>query len=327
MVAQVSFFHIDLNLLRTLALLLQTRSVSATARRLGASQPTASRSLARLRELFDDPLLIRTNHGMELTRRGEDLIAPLQEWLTTTNALFAAQSFDPSSLERRFRIASTDFGVTAVLSPALARLHTLAPGIVIDVMAFSDAMFTKLTSGEIDLIVTGMDPDLSTTYSRRLFTEASACVTRAGHPLLAETGGARLSLDQFLAWPHISILVGEGGFDRINALLGDHAPRRKVIATLPYFQAAPSLLGTSDAIMTLPARAARRLARDADLAVLEAPPEIPTFDYWVLWHERSRRDPATLWIVDLLAASCASHGGVPNGVAPAPLIGAQPAGG
>ena len=134
------------------------------ARRIGISQPTASRALARLRELFGDPLLIRTNSGMELTRRAEELVEPLKEWLAHTDSLFAQQVFDPAKIERRFKLASTDFGLVSVIAPAMARLQSEAPGVGIDVVAFSDLMLAKLTSGEIDLIVSGLEPDPSSTY-------------------------------------------------------------------------------------------------------------------------------------------------------------------
>ncbi len=303
MVGKISLFHIDLNLLTTLSLLLQTRSVSATARRLGTSQPTASRSLARLREVFDDPLLIRTNKGMELTSRAQGLATPLEEWLANTSALFTTKELDPATIERRFRIATTDYGVTAVLSPALQRLNELAPGITLDIVTFSDAMFAKLTSGEIDLIISGLAPDHRATYSRKLFTETQLCMVRADHPL-ADIVDDRLSLDQYLDWPHISIQVGESPIDPINNWLGDHAPRRRILAKTPYFQAALTMLGTSDAIITLPSRGINKYVDRNQLRLLAPPDIFPIFDYWILWHERSRRDPATMWILDLIEMCC-----------------------
>ena len=51
--------HFDLNMLVILAQLLRTRSVTRTARHMGVSQPAISRSLAQLRELLGDPLLVR----------------------------------------------------------------------------------------------------------------------------------------------------------------------------------------------------------------------------------------------------------------------------
>ncbi|WP_275235234.1 LysR family transcriptional regulator, partial [Pantoea ananatis] len=57
----------DLNLLMTLNVLLQENSVSRTAQRLNLSQPSVSARLERLREWFNDPLLIPVSHGMRPT--------------------------------------------------------------------------------------------------------------------------------------------------------------------------------------------------------------------------------------------------------------------
>lgn len=301
---------IDLNLLPVLFVLLQTRSVTGAARKLGISQPAVSRSLAQLREAFQDPLMIRTNRGMELTHRGEELIAPIQDWLTTTTSLFTTKTFDPQTLDRKFRIASTDFGVLSVIAPALPAFRAQAPRAAMDIVPFSDTMIAKLSSGELDLIVTGMEPDLSATYGHHLFTAHCSCVTRAGHPALDGEAGP-MSIERFLQWPHISVMVGETSIDRVNLLLGEAAARRRIPVSLPYFHVAPHLLGTSDAILTLPDRLARTFEGDARFAVVPAPAEIASFDYWVLWHERSRRDPATMWVVDLLADACAASAGQP----------------
>lgn len=282
--------------------------MSATARRSGTSQPTISRALARLRELFGDPLLIRTNAGMDLTRRAEELLEPLQDWLAQTDSLLVHRAFEPASLQRCFRIASTDFGMVSVISSAIPRLHEEAPGVRLDVVAFTDSMFGKLGSGEIDLIVSGLDPDNSVIYSKRLFTMTTSCVMRADHPL-ARQAGDRLSFDQFLQWPHISILVGENGFDRVETLLGERASERKIIAATPYFQTAHTMLVNSDAIALLPEPAVHHLATASRLACRKAPEIIPPLDYWVLWHERSRRDPATMWLIDMLSDASAALDG------------------
>jgi DNA-binding transcriptional LysR family regulator len=305
MEASIRLSGIDLNLLLTLAMLLQTRSVSATARKLGASQPTASRALARLRELFDDPLLIRTNHGMELTRRAEELVDPLQSWLADTKSLFVEKEFTPAEIDRRFRIAATDFGVSTVLLPMLARLQKEAPGASFDIVAYSDTMFTRLASGELDLIVTGLEPDFSTLYGKHLFKDPHACIMRADHPALAAAVDGRLTLDEFMRWPHINLVVGESDFDRVGTFLGDRLDERRVIATMPYFNTAPLAVSDTDAIMTLARRTAEIWKDYPNLAVIEPPREFQPFEYWVLYPERSRRDPATLWLVDVMAESCA----------------------
>ncbi|WP_225890067.1 LysR family transcriptional regulator [Indioceanicola profundi] len=297
--------YFDLNILMILTVLLQTKSVTKTAKRLGLSQPTVSRALAQMRTRVGDPLLVRTSSGMELTRRAEDLRTPLQHWLANTSTLLEPAQFDPATLQRRFRVASTDFGVAAVVAPALPHILDQAPSATLDVVPFSDSMMQRLVSGDIDLIITGLEPDRQAAHVRFLFSERFSCLLRRDHPLLTGNGATSLPLDLFLKWPQISVVVGSDEFDRIDLLLGERARERRVIARLPYFQAAPSLLGRSDAIMTLPTRSAEMLAAFHGFVCLRAPAEIPGFDYHLLWHERSHRDPAIQWLADQLSAHCA----------------------
>lgn len=272
--------------------------MSRTAARLGLSQAAVSRSLAQLRLLFSDPLLVRSGGGLELTHRAAELVGPLEEWLAMTSAMSAPASFAASELDRTFRIASTDYGVLSVLSPAISRLHTIAPGCRIDVASFSPDMYRKLAIGELDLIVSGFEPDLSAVHSRHLFSETQSIVVRADHSLSSETDAP--SIDEYLAWPHIAISVGDPAFDHVQASLRDRADERRILTCLPYFYAAPDLIGQSDAILTLPMRAGQRFAAAYGFCCRPAPQDIPGFDYWALWHERSARDPAIAWLVDQL---------------------------
>lgn len=285
----------------TLTILLQTRSVSRAAQRLGLSQPTVSRALNQLRRILADPLLVRSGGGMTLTRRGVELVKPLEEWAAMTSTVLHPPVFAPSTVDRGFLVAATDYGVLSVLSPILPAISDAAPGCRIDVSAYSQDMFKKLASGEIDLIIYGFQPDASVTHARHLFRETQSLIVRSGHPLSSWTAGP-LPLDRYLAWPHVAISVGADEYDHAQACLGERSADRRVAVRVPYFYAAADLVSTSDAILTMPTRAATRFARLHGFACLPAPAEIAGFDYWVLWHERSARDPATLWLIDMLSA-------------------------
>ncbi|WP_342659352.1 LysR family transcriptional regulator (plasmid) [Sphingomonas sp. NY01] len=291
-------------MLAMLAVLLQTRSVTGTARRLGLSQPTVSRSLAQLRHILDDPLLVRTNTGMQRTPRAEELVGPVERWLASTRALLHPPRFDAATLDRRFCIASTDYGVLTVVAPALAAITDAAPGVTIEIVPFSADMMQKLASGEIDLIISGLAPDHAVVRSRLLFVDDYTCIMRVGHAL----SGAQtpLPLDAFLAWPHVGIVVSDLAVDGIEVRLGERRAERRVTARLPYFHAAPALIADSDVLMTLPTRAAMRFANSYGLATRPAPVEIGPLDYHLFWHERNARDPATMWLADTLAHHCAS---------------------
>lgn len=291
-------------MLLTLTILLQTQSVSRAARRLGLSQPTVSRALNQLREMLADPLLVRSGGKMTLTRRGVELAKPLEEWMAMTSTVLQPASFVPSALNRRFVVAASDYGVLSVISPILAVINESAPGCRIEVTAYSDDMFKKLAAGEIDLIIHGFKPDMSITHARHLFTETQSLIVREGHPIasaIAPDGAGSMSLDDYLAWPHVAISIGADAYDHVRFCLGERNGERRVTVRLPYFYAAPDLIGASDAILTMPTRAATRFARLHGFTLLPAPVEIVNFDYWALLHERSVRDPATQWLIDMMA--------------------------
>jgi DNA-binding transcriptional LysR family regulator len=290
--------RIDPNLLVVLALLLKTRSVTRTAVQMKTSQPSVSRALAQLRALLDDPLLVRTGRGMALTRRAEELAEPVAAWLAQTTTLLEPPAFAPETLDRRFRVASTDFGVLAVIAPALPRLAAAAPRAQIEIVPLKGDMLAELSDGDVDLLVSGLDPNPAQTHGRFLFREDFACLFRADHPLAG--GRGPVPLDQFFAWPHIGVTVGESDFDRVDDRLGD-AGARQVVARIPYFGAAPAAIGGSDAIVTVPASAARSFATQGGLAFRPAPAAMGSLEYRLLWHERTARDPASAWLRDLLA--------------------------
>lgn len=268
------------------------------------SQPTVSRSLAELRQILDDPLLVRTNAGMQRTQRAEDLVTPVEQWLASTSALLHAPRLDTASLDRCFRIASTDYGVLTVIAPGLAAITADAPGVRIEIAAFSTDMMQKLASGEIDLVISGLETGHSGVQRRALFADTYTCVMRAGHDLARRDDP--LTLDEFFAWSHVGVVVSDLAVDGVEVRLGARGGERRVTVRLPYFHAAPALIAGSDMLMTLPTRAALRFAGSYGLAVRPAPVTIAKLDYRLLWHDRSVRDQATMWLVDLLARHCAS---------------------
>ncbi|WP_313442187.1 LysR family transcriptional regulator [Novosphingobium sp.] len=293
------------NLLVTLTLLLKTKSVSGTALALGVSQPSVSRSLSQLRTALKDPLLVRSGSGMARTQRGEELVGRLADWMATTSALLVEDSFDPARVERRFRVATTDFGVMSVLLPAVAALREEAPAVSIDIVPLSHAVHRALAEGEIDLAISGLDHDPSQLHRALLFEDEFLCVTRADHPLAASRDP--VTVETFLAYPHLGLTVSEAELDRVAMTLGPAIAGRKVAASLPYFGLAPAMLAASNLVMVLPSRAAPHFDPAHGLFTRPAPAELGLLQYWLLWHERGHRDPASRWLRDRLIRICREH--------------------
>jgi DNA-binding transcriptional LysR family regulator len=231
--------ELDLNLLVLLDALLHERNVTRAAERVGLSQSAASHALKRLRDHFDDPLLVRGRDGMALAARAKALAAPIDHALRTLEAtLRDSGTFDPRRSRHTFTIAMTDY-LAVLLLPALhARVAREAHGIDLRVTAIVADVEATLSSEETDLVITmAAQPEEPGLYQQRLFEERYVCVMRRGH-LAARR---QLTLDAFCALDHalISPRNGRGVVDRALAVVGRE---RRVAAQLPHWLVAPHLV-------------------------------------------------------------------------------------
>jgi DNA-binding transcriptional LysR family regulator len=311
----------DLNLLVHLSVLVETRSVTAAAERAGISQPAMSRSLARLRDLLGDPLLVRTRGGMLPTRRAEELIEPLRSWLGDAARMVSPPRVAPEKIERRFRLVASEYGLRTVLAESLPAVRAAAPGVAIDILAPDADDAGRLASGAADLLLTAAEPDRRLVHDRLVRSEPWMSVARAGHPLReAARSGRPPGLAQLILWPHVGVAVGGRGADPVARAMRLHGLEHRIVATFPYLTAAADLLASSDALMLLPAAAAREAASlDGRLAAFDGPPDVDPFGQWLVWHNRSHRDPAAMWLVDRIAAAC----GAPGAQQPPALLAAE----
>src|SRR3954452_15208537 len=114
-VGAVNLASLDLNLLVSLDALLQERSVTRAAARIGLSQPALSASLARLRRHFGDELLTRAGNEYRLTPLAVQLRDLARPALTGVERVFTAQTeFDPARSNREFHLLVSDYGVAVL---------------------------------------------------------------------------------------------------------------------------------------------------------------------------------------------------------------------
>jgi LysR family nod box-dependent transcriptional activator len=83
------FKKLDLNQLVVLDALLREHSVSKAARRLNLSQPAVSSALGRLREYFNDEILIVQGKNMVPTPHAQNLAPLVAQILADIEALIA----------------------------------------------------------------------------------------------------------------------------------------------------------------------------------------------------------------------------------------------
>src|SRR6266850_2814462 len=126
---RVHLRNLDLNLLVPLHFLLEERHVTRAAERSFLSQSAMSRALERLREMFADPLLVRSGRAYERTVRGERVLRELGTLMPRLEDMVRGEEFDQAQSEERFRVALTDHASTVLLPSLMGRVRVTAPGV------------------------------------------------------------------------------------------------------------------------------------------------------------------------------------------------------
>ncbi|MFC5475247.1 LysR family transcriptional regulator [Paraherbaspirillum soli] len=291
--------RLDLNLLVTLDVLLSEHNVTRAAERLNFSQPSVSVHLAKLRDVFGDPLLLPGPRGMQPTARADALREPLRQALDALErAVSPASPFDPAEASHTWRVAAADYSGSAILLPTLAGLRSAAPGTRLAVLeAVPSRIAKQAEQGEIDLAFHTSEGAPPSLRRRTLFTERYVLAGRVGHPRLKR----RPTLAQFCKLEHVIVSPDGGGFRGVtDEALAEAGLTRRVVLSVPHFLLVKSVLASTDLVAMLPSR----LVRDRGaLQVVEPPVEVPGYEMAMLWHERSHRDPAHQWLREYIANS------------------------
>lgn len=291
--------RLDLNLLVTLEALLVEQNVTRAAARLHLSQPAVSAQLSRLRDMFDDPLLIPVQRGMVPTAKAADLLDPLRLALDQVRATVATHSsFDPAKARLIVAIACTDYLQTAVVGPLIKQLRTTAPGVRVALRTLDATQLeAQMARGEVDLAFMTPDTAPPALRAKPLFDERYVLIGRRDHPRLRR----KLTVEQFAALEHVIVSPRGGGFttpvDNALAALGH---RRNVVLSAASFLFVPELVSQSDFVALVP----RRLVRDRTdkLTVTECPFPVEGFGIAMVWHERNHGHSGQRWLRDTVSA-------------------------
>jgi len=289
----------DLNLLPIFVALMEERSVTRAALRLGITQPALSNALARLRVTLRDPLFVRERYGIRPTQMAEELAPVIAAALARLDdAILGQQDFDPAQATRLFTIAPNSY-VEFVLAPAIvARLRETAPGIKLRLTPFgNDLTETGVMSGDTAMVLGRIVDPPDNLVVQHLMDEGLACVVRADHPEV----GAAISREQYERLKHVNVLPPGRMRAGLFQALDQRGLRREVAVSVTHFLAVPEMVAATDYCATLPKLICRHLERDARLKVLPAPVDLGTFPVQMGWHVRYRQDPAHRWLRGLIA--------------------------
>jgi len=294
---------LDLNLLVVLAALLEERHVTRAASRVGLSQSATSHALSRLRELYRDPLLVRSGRRLDLTPRAVELPPQLTRGLAELGGtLSGARAFEPLTARRSFSVGMADYVQALLLPPLLRLLTTHAPHVDIAISGFPN-LVERLDDGSTDLAVLVGSELPKGLSSRKLFTDGFTCMVRKGHP---QVRGTRLSMARYLSLSHVLVSPSGQGASYVDTELERRGLTRRIALRVSSFLIAPKVVTESDLVSTGPSRLLRVLAQRYPIRLLAPPLRLPRFDLYLVWHSRLDHDPAHAWLRQQFSQVCSA---------------------
>jgi len=290
---------IDLNLLAAFEVLVQERNVSRAAAAIGITQPAMSNALARLRALFDDPLLVRAGRTMVLTARAQEADEPIRQALNLVRrALGGRAKSAVTSFCRTFTIGATEYAEHLLLPRLMNRVRKAAPhvGLVVKRLpTLFQVPEIELRDGVLDLAI-GFFSDGPTLgaglSSEMLFRDQHVCVLRKGHT----QEGLPMTLKRFQSLEHVAVHYRTDHRSILDQILNQRGLERRVIVKVPHMVSALAVVSATDLVCTVPRRIAMAFASSMQLKCAGLPLSIPAAKCSVAWHARHDQDDGLGWL-------------------------------
>ncbi|HGY3897642.1 TPA: LysR substrate-binding domain-containing protein [Klebsiella aerogenes] len=295
------FSRIDLNLLTVFLVLYREASVTRTAEVLHLGQPAISGALKRLREMFNDPLFVRSAKGMLPTPRAEALMTDMQPLMETLHTvMFGVQDFSPATAKHTFRVGMSDWSEHWLMPDLLPAIAHEAPGVELHIIAADPFQVRRLLEEDvIDIAVSLNKQSTGEVVSEPVMTMG---VSTLWSPQQIPCEGP-LAVNDFIAYEHVMVSYRESNHSEIDRQLASQGLQRRIRYVTPNFSTFPLMLKTMPLFATAPQGLARRWQQHFDLRASVTPVDYPTFTLCILRHKRRAQDPALNWLMAQLKSA------------------------
>lgn len=283
--------------LRIMEALLKDGNLGRVADQMGLTQQAISANLATLREVFGDPLFVRTGRGVMPTALAQELSVEISDVLGALERLVERAPFAPAQVVAAVNISAADYAHCVAVAPRLQAIRAQAPHLklILSEIEVDAVVANKMGAGVIDIAVTipAYVPDY---FPRKvLFQEHYVCVAAHGSPL----AGHSVSLSTLEQQPQVIVsparanLIGSADiwFEQLGV-------KRNIILSVPHFLMVPEMVEATGAVAFLPSR----LLPNPRLVSLRLEGDVtpPGFDLIAAWHPRSASNPLVKWLVGML---------------------------
>ncbi len=297
------FRDLDLNLLVVLDALLAEENVSRVATRLNLTQPAISSSLSRLRQHFDDELLVKRGRRMLATPLADSLRDPIRQALIHFQSIADRRAnFDPATAKQRFVIVASDYVAATLLADVTAQLEAVAPNVVIVSRSLTERNIDGFVHGDWDLMITPRAPVNSDISSRLLFRERFTCIACAKN----KSVGDSITLPQYLSQSHVVVEFDQPSMLALDEkFLSDAGHRRRVGVVVPHFTLMPAFVAGTSHIATIHRRLAQKVAKTLPVRIVRPKIAFPSVDEMLCWHPHKDQEAGNVWLRDFLIKSAA----------------------
>jgi DNA-binding transcriptional LysR family regulator len=289
---------IDLNLFVVFDAIYTEGNLTRAGEIIGITQPAVSNSLSRLRNLFDDPLFVRTAEGMVPTPVAQNIIGSVRQALgLIRSSVQESESFDPTSSDKRFRVSMTDLSQAILLPWLFGQIRKEAPQVAVDCyQVHRRDMNIELASGNLDLAIDiPLTPDPQIKQAP-LWSHPHVCVVNKDNDKV----GDKLDIDTYLALQHIHISARRGGLGHVDLSLGKMGKKRDIVLRTQHYLSTPQLVANTNFALTVPRIFADFLAESVPIRYLDLPFDVPKLESYLYWHESTDKDQANMWMRDLI---------------------------
>jgi DNA-binding transcriptional LysR family regulator len=295
---KINLARIDLNLLVTFEALMDLRSVTLAAERLGRTPSAISHALARLREQVGDPLMVKVGGKMQPSPFALRLIEDIKPLLRGIERVISPpDAFDPAISQRGFRLAIPGF--PTLVSTVSQRVLAEAPHVDLEWLPVSPLSNAALVEERIDLAMLspGVSPPGGTEAwfsppTRRLV------FARGDHPAVSDWG-----MEAWLAYPHVVVDIGGAGRQTVQDAVERDGLQRRIGARVAEFAGLAPLISRTDNLGTFAPIGIAEDAQAFGLAVLEPPIDMAPVSFGIAWNARLANDPAIRWIREIVIAA------------------------
>lgn len=298
--------QVDLNLLLVLRMLLETASVSETARRLHSTQPSISRMLDRLRRELDDPLLVKSSNAMIRTARATALQPLLNDLLELLQTVYQTPADYQLAQERRTCVIGANDSLQAIFAaPLINILRDLAPQAQVRFKPVPyPNMMRSLLDGEVDLLVAMTEEDDPAFRARVLFQCGFSCMCAADNSAV----GATTSIGAIADLPYLDVSHMGQVSAMTHAIFQAAGQRKNTVAAMSSFLAAPSVIAGSQMVCLVPSYLAPTLALHPGVRLVPLMDTTPRHTVRMIWHNTTHFDAFMDTVRSLLYANASRAG-------------------